>query len=98
MQENDITETSKFDKFEIIDYHQLTKEINKLNWNKATADSINKTTMKLLLVERMDLIIHIINSIFIEEKFPECLKKSKITPIFKKPYDYTINNIRPIHL
>ncbi len=75
----------------------IVKTINNLT-NKSSSgfDSISPKILKSNAVTLAPAITILVNNIITSGKFPEYLKTSKITPLFKKGLVSDINNYRPI--
>lgn len=81
------------------DHIEVSRLISKLNERKSNGpSSINVTILKLVSPTISHILASIFNTFISSGIFPQCLKKSTITPVFKKEDPNLVKNYRPISL
>lgn len=66
--------------------------------NSSGYDSIPSRIIKLCRVQLCDPLLFIVNNSFLHGIFPDCLKESVVTPVYKKGDPKSVENYRPISL
>lgn len=78
---------------------EILKHINQLKNNKAHGiDEIRAEHLKIIAEDISEPLKEIINLCFLQGKFPEVLKTSLVTPIYKSGDQKEMSNYRPISL
>lgn len=68
------------------------------NKTSSGLDEISNTILKKIVTVIVIPLVHILNLSFMQGKFPEALKTSKVIPLFKKGNKQNIENYRPLAL
>ncbi len=73
--------------------------IHKLDMNKATGcDQIPPKMVKLCSKELSKTLTELVNNAFKQNIFPDKMKRTDISPIFRKQDDMIKNNYRPVNI
>ena len=82
-----------------VDDDEVQQIVTALNSNKSTGlDGISVKVLKAMLPAILSYLTANINSSFSRGSFPDCLKKARVTPLFKKGSVYTVSNYRPVSI
>ena len=81
------------------DINEVTEIINNMkNKNSAGHDMVSPKLIKIMKKEIAPLLVKLINISIIKQIYPDCLKISKVKPIFKSGPRTDMSNYRPISL
>lgn len=95
-QTNEVTITEPFS-LEETNEIEITNIVNNLNLNSATGpDRISTRFIKKFLPNLIFIFVLLINKMFKDGSFADCLKHAIVTPLFKHGCKLTISNYRPI--
>lgn len=104
---DDHNETTYIDQIEIktpfrcrpVDEEELDKIILTLKTKSSSGhDEVPLKLIKYVGKSLLKPLLHLINSSLITGIFPDCLKISKVVPIYKKGERYEISNYRPVSI
>ena len=86
-------------KFEEIDTTEIVNIIRNLNSKKASGyDQITTRSIKENILVLAPVLTELVNMMFRESVFPDCLKVAKVIPLFKKGSKSNPTNYRPISI